>query len=75
MTRQGAYNITSVKQLCAIYKGKAYSKAKQVQTTKELLEVAQEAIHLNNKLIDSNTEEFIVKRLTLTKVYIAGQVV
>jgi hypothetical protein len=75
MSRQGAYNITGAKQLCAIYKGKAYSKAEQVQTTKELLEVAQEVIHLDNKLTDSNTKEFVTKRLTLIKVYIAGQVV
>ena len=55
-----------------MYKGRAYSKAKQVQTTKELLEVTQEAMHLNNKLTDSNAEEFVTKRLTLIKVYIAG---
>ena len=58
-----------------MYKGKAYSKAEQVQTTKELLEVAQEAMHLNNKLTDSNAEEFVIKQLTLIKVYVAGQVV
>ena len=59
MTRQGAYNTTGAKQLCVMYKGKAYSKSEQVQTTRELLEVTQEAIHLNNKLTDSNAKEFI----------------
>ena len=58
-----------------MYKGKAYSKAEQVQTTKELLEVAQEVIHLDNKLTDSDAEEFVTKRLILIKVYVAGQVV
>jgi hypothetical protein len=43
MTRQGAYDITGAKQLCVMYKGKAKaSKAKQVQTTKEFLRLAQE---------------------------------
>jgi hypothetical protein len=32
-------------------------------------------MHLDNKLIDSNAEEFVTKRLILIKVYIAGQVV
>ena len=32
-----------------------------MQTTKELLEVAQEAIHLDNKLTDSNAEEFVTR--------------
>jgi hypothetical protein len=43
MTRRGAYDITGIKQLCVMYKGKAKaSKAKQVQTTKEFLKLAQE---------------------------------
>ena len=75
MTRQGAYNTTGAKQLCAMYKGKARSKAEQVQTTKELLEVAQEVMHLDHKLMDSNAKEFVIKQHTLIKDHVAGQVV
>jgi hypothetical protein len=76
MTRQGAYNTTGAKQLCAIYKGKAKaSKAKQVQTTKEFLKLAQEITQLDNKLIDSDAEEYVRKRLLLIKVHVTRRTV
>jgi hypothetical protein len=76
MIRRGAYDTTGTKQLCVIYKGKAKaSKAKQVQTTKEFLKLAQEVTQLDNKLTDSNTEEYVRKRLPLIKVYVAGRTV
>jgi hypothetical protein len=59
-----------------MYKGKAQgTKAEQVCTTKGFLEDTQDAMCLNNKLTDSDAEEFVAKRLYLIKVYIAGQVV
>jgi hypothetical protein len=76
MIRQGAYNTTGAKQLCAIYKGKAKaSKAEQVQTTKEFLKLAQEITQLDNELTDSDAEEYVRKRLPLIKVHVAGRTV
>jgi hypothetical protein len=76
MTGQGAYDTTGVKQLCVMYKGKAKaSKAEQVQTTEEFLKLAQEITQLDNKLMDSNAEEYVGKRLPLIKVHVAGRTV
>jgi hypothetical protein len=59
-----------------MYKGKAKaSKAKQVQTTKEFLKLVQEVTQLDNKLTDSDIEEYVRKRLPLVKVYVAGRTV
>ena len=57
-----------------MYKGKA-SKAKQVQTTKEFLKLAQEITQLDNELTDSDAEEYVGKRLPLIKVHVAGRTV